>query len=103
MCWSASTANSAAIADISGFIHRAIYNRERHRIEMHLISRKAQTVRMLGRSFSFRPGESIHTESSYKYSLDRFTALAQGSGWSVDQSWTDDARMFSVHALAAAD
>ena len=64
-------------------------------------SRKAQTVRVLGRSFSFRPGESIHTESSYKYSLDRFTALARGSGWTVRQSWTDAARMFSVHALVA--
>jgi len=57
--------------DLSGFRHRAIYNRERHRIEMHLISRRAQSVRVLGRSFSFRVGETIHTESSYKYSLDR--------------------------------
>ena len=89
--------------DISGFTHRSIYNRERHRIEMHLISRKAQTVRVLGRSFSFRPGESIHTENSYKYSLDRFTALARGSGWTVRQSWTDEARMFSVHVLVASD
>ena len=89
--------------DISAFTHRSIYNRERHRIEMHLISRKAQTVRVLGRSFSFRPGESIHTESSYKYSLDRFTALARGSGWTVRQSWTDAARMFSVHVLVASD
>ncbi|HEV7601010.1 MAG TPA: L-histidine N(alpha)-methyltransferase, partial [Bradyrhizobium sp.] len=52
--------------DLGAFTHRAIYNRERHRIEMHLISRKAQTVRILGRSFAFRAGESIHTESSYK-------------------------------------
>ena len=59
--------------DLSGFIHRSIYNRDRHRIEMHLISRKAQSVRLLGHNFSFRPGESIHTENSYKYSLARFT------------------------------
>ena len=58
---------------------------------------------MLGTSFSFRPGESIHTESSYKYSLDRFTALAGGSGWSVRESWTDPDQMFSVHALVASD
>jgi uncharacterized SAM-dependent methyltransferase len=89
--------------DLSAFMHRAIYNRERHRIEMHLISKKTQTVRVLGRSFSFRAGESIHTESSYKYSLDRFTALARGSGWSPRQSWTDEAGMFSVHALVASD
>ncbi len=89
--------------DISAFTHRAIYNRDRHRIEMHLISRKAQTVRVLGHGFSFRAGESIHTENSYKYSLERFTALARGSGWSPRESWTDDAGMFSVHALVASD
>jgi dimethylhistidine N-methyltransferase len=87
--------------DVSAFMHRSVYNRERHRIEMHLIAKKAQTVRILGRNFSFRPGESIHTESSYKYSLDRFTALARSSGWSVRDSWTDSEAMFSVHALAA--
>jgi dimethylhistidine N-methyltransferase len=89
--------------DLSAFTHRAIYNRERHRIEMHLISKKAQSVRVLGRSFSFRAGETIHTESSYKYSLERFTALARGSGWTPLQSWTDAASMFSVHALVASD
>ena len=89
--------------DISAFTHRSIYNRDRHRIEMHLISRKAQSVRVLGHNFSFRPGESIHTESSYKYSLERFTALARGADWKVRESWTDNAGMFSVHALAAAE
>src|ERR1700720_1666439 len=89
--------------DISAFTHRAIYNRDRHRIEMHLISRKTQTVRVLGHSFSFRAGESIHTESSYKYSLERFVALARGSGWTPRESWTDEAKMFSVHALVATD
>src|ERR1700710_2453844 len=87
--------------DLSAFTHRAIYNRERHRIEMHLISKKPQTVRILGRSFAFPAGETIHTESSYKYSLDRFTALALGSGWTPNASWTDAGGMFSVHALVA--
>jgi dimethylhistidine N-methyltransferase len=85
--------------DISSFAHRAIYNRERHRIEMHLISKRPQIVRLLGTSFSFRQGESIHTENSYKYSIDRFAALARGAGWKVRTSWTDKANMFSVHAL----
>jgi dimethylhistidine N-methyltransferase len=89
--------------DLSAFTHRAIYNRVRHRIEMHLVSRKAQAVRILGRGFAFRSGESIHTENSYKYSLDRFTALARGSGWRPTASWTDAEGMFSVHALAASD
>jgi len=87
--------------DISAFTHRAIYNRERHRIEMHLISKRPQVVRMLGTSFSFRHGESIHTENSYKYSIERFAALARGAGWKVRTSWTDAAGMFSVHALVA--
>ena len=89
--------------DTNAFMHRAIYNRDRHRIEMHLIAKKAQTVRVLGRSYSFRAGETIHTESSYKYSLERFAALAQGSGWTPRESWTDPAGMFSVHALVASD
>jgi len=89
--------------NLSGFTHRAIYNRERHRIEMHLISRTQQTVRVLGRSFSFRAGESIHTECSYKYSLDRFTALALGSGWTPRVSWTDPDNLFSVHELVASE
>lgn len=87
--------------DTAAFTHRAIYNREQYRIEMHLISKKPQTVRLLGTSVSFRQGESIHTENSYKYSIDRFGALARGSGWKVCESWTDDAGMFSVHALLA--
>ena len=89
--------------DVSAFTHRAIYNRDRHRIEMYLISRKAQTVRVLGRTFSFRAGESIHTENSYKYSAERFAALARGSGWVPSDCWSDAAGMFSVHALVASD
>src|SRR6201992_448137 len=75
--------------DVGAFIHRAIYNRERHRIEMHLISKKALTARILGKKFSFRPGESIHTENSYKYSIERFKVLARAAGWTLMESWTD--------------
>jgi dimethylhistidine N-methyltransferase len=87
--------------DLPAFAHRAIYNRERHRIEMHLVSLKAQTMRLLGRAVSFRAGESIHTESSYKYSIERFIALARNSGWSSRAIWTDPSDMFSVHGLIA--
>jgi len=87
--------------DLAGFVHRAIFNRERHRIEMHLISRRTQTVRLLGRTISFRAGESIHTENSYKYSVARFTAVAQGSGWTPKAMWTDADGLFSLHALVA--
>ncbi len=87
--------------DLDAFRHRAIYNRERHRIEMHLISRKAQEVRVEGRRIAFRAGETIHTENSYKYSLERFAALARGAGWTPHASWTDRDVTFSVHALRA--
>jgi dimethylhistidine N-methyltransferase len=89
--------------DLATFTHRAIFNRERHRIEMHLISKIHQTARVLGRGFTFRAGESIHTESSYKYSLDRFTLLARGSGWTPRASWTDANNLFSVHELVVAE
>jgi dimethylhistidine N-methyltransferase len=89
--------------DLATFTHRAIFNRERHRIEMHLICKAHQTVRVLGRGFTFRAGESIHTESSYKYSLDRFTMLARGSGWTPRASWTDANNLFSVHELVVAE
>jgi hypothetical protein len=70
--------------DLSSFTHRSIYNCDRHRIEMHLISRK-HSARVLGHHFSFRPGESIHTENSYKYSFDRLSLsrpwlAGQGAG-----------------------
>jgi uncharacterized SAM-dependent methyltransferase len=89
--------------DVGAFVHRAIYNRDRHRIEMHLISKKALTAEVLGNKFSFRPGESIHTENSYKYSIERFALLARVSGWRLRDSWTDQAGLFSVHALVASD
>lgn len=87
--------------DRATFDHRALYNHHLHRIEMHLISRKAHAVRMLGRTFSFGSNESIHTESSYKYSIARFQELARRAEWVPDKVWTDARDMFSVHALRA--
>jgi dimethylhistidine N-methyltransferase len=89
--------------DLGAFRHRAIYDRARHRIEMHLVSVKAQAARLAGRSFQFRAGETIHTENSYKYSIERFVALARAAGWTPRACWTDSAKMFSVHALVASD
>lgn len=87
--------------DVAAFDHRAIYNRELSRIEMHLISKRPQMVRVCGRSISFTTGESIHTENSYKYSIPRFYNLARANGWAPLTTWTDSERMFSVHALRA--
>lgn len=87
--------------DLGAFRHRAFFNSARSRIEMHLVSAKEQTVAVAGRSFSFAAGESIHTENSYKYSLDSFAALARHSGWAAHAAWTDPDRLFSVHVLRA--
>jgi dimethylhistidine N-methyltransferase len=85
--------------DVSGFEHHAFYNRELRRIEMHLGSLRRQKVRILGKCFDFRAGETIHTENSYKYTIESFAALARGAGWTTGAVWTDAERYFSVHAL----
>ena len=86
--------------DIDTFEHHAFYNRERHRIEMHLASSKRQKVRVANETIDFRAGETIHTENSYKYSADSFSALARGTGWTPVASWTDPDKYFCVHAIA---
>jgi len=85
--------------DLAQFRHYAFFNREQRRIEMHLASRIAQRVRVRGKSFDFRRGETIHTENSYKYTIDSFRALAGGADWTPAAVWTDPAQYFSLHAL----
>jgi dimethylhistidine N-methyltransferase len=89
--------------DLDSFSHHAFYNSERHRIEMHLASKTRQQVSVAGRAIEFRAGETIHTENSYKYTLESFGALARGSGWNPVSVWTDAGGNFSVHALAFED
>ncbi len=85
--------------DLNCFEHHAFFNRERSRIEMHLASLKRQRIKVCGECIDFRAGETIHTESSYKYSVGSFGALARGAGWSPVAVWTDPDQYFSVHAL----
>lgn len=87
----------------SNFDHRAFYNEALHRIEMHLVSSIDQRVHCAGEVFSFAKGESIHTESSYKYSREAFTSLAQKSQLRIEQSWLDESKMFSLHYLTRAE
>lgn len=84
--------------DLAAFEHHAFYNREQNRIEMHLASTRRQKVKVNGATISFRAGETIHTENSYKYTVESFQALARGSGWTPLKVWSDG--LFSVHALA---
>jgi L-histidine Nalpha-methyltransferase len=88
--------------DLARFSHQAFYNRERARIEMHLVSRVRQKVSVCGRTIEFGECETIHTENSYKFTVDSFGALARGAGWTPVAAWSDADGYFSVQALRAA-
>lgn len=88
--------------DLAAFEHRAFFNRERQRIEMHLVSRKKQTITMGGSRFAFEKGETIHTENSYKYTPEGFADLARQAGWLQRALWTDPEENFSVRAFTPA-
>ena len=85
--------------DLQAFSHDAFYNAGESRVEMHLVSRNQQTVTVAGHAFDFGEGETIYTESSYKYDVEEFLSLATQAGFASDQVWTDDQRLFSVHCL----
>ena len=83
--------------DLAAFEHKAFFNRGLHRIEMHLASTRRQQVRIDGTAIDFAAGETIHTESSYKYTVESFQALARAGGWSPINVFSDG--LFCVHAL----
>jgi dimethylhistidine N-methyltransferase len=83
------------------FAHYAFYNAPLQRIEMHLLSRVRQAVTVCGERFTLQEGESIHTENSYKFTIDGLRALAQRAGFRPGPVWTDAERLFSVHWLHA--
>ena len=89
--------------DLATFEHKAIYNELLGRIEMHLVSRTRQAVRVrsLSADIAFRVGETIHTENSYKFDLDQLAALAKDTGFSLARSWLDGRGWFSFNLLAA--
>lgn len=82
--------------DLDGFAHQAFYNPDLGRIEMHLVSLLDQSVRINEHRFAFHAGESIHTENSYKYTVDEFSALAAEVGFQLEAVWTDQQNLFSV-------
>jgi L-histidine Nalpha-methyltransferase len=85
--------------DPAAFAHRADWNDEASRIEMHLVSQCDQLVHVAGQAIRFTRGETIHTENSYKYAPERFAALAEEAGWHSAELWTDPAELFSLHLL----
>jgi dimethylhistidine N-methyltransferase len=84
--------------DPQRFEHLALYNAERGRIEMHLRSRLAQhvTITKIGQTLSFLKDETIHTESSYKYTVDEVRNLGYGANLVLRRTWFDARRYFMV-------
>ena len=66
---------------------------------MHLVSRHSQTARIDGITIRFVPGETIHTENSYKHTPGAFRAIAAAAGWRPERMWTDSGCLFSLHLL----
>ncbi|WP_445665327.1 L-histidine N(alpha)-methyltransferase [Fodinibius sp. AD559] len=84
--------------DIEKFSHKAFYNEHAGRIEMHLILSQKQTVTVGDQRIAFEKGESIHTENSYKYSLEEFEEVV-ADWYSVEKVWTDEKDYFSLQYL----
>ncbi|MGZ9106998.1 MAG: L-histidine N(alpha)-methyltransferase [Rhodoplanes sp.] len=88
-----------ATFELDGFAHRALYDPEKGRVEMHLVSGAEQCVRVDERPFEFAAGETIHTENSYKYTIGEFQNLARAAGYQPLAVFTDSEALFSVHVL----
>ncbi len=83
--------------DLSGWQHKAFYNEQAGRIEMHLVSLREQRIHIGQSYFDFAAGETIHSENSYKYSTQEFIKLAQYAGFQSIALWVDPDNLFSVH------
>ena len=84
---------------VDRFQHRAFYNRDLDRIEMHLASDREQVIRIADELIHFKAGETIHTENSHKYSIAGFHRLALRAGFHPVKVWTDPDDLFSIHYL----
>ena len=86
--------------DIERFRHQSVYNQEIGRIETHILSTEVQSLDWRGKIINFDAGEKIHTENSYKYSIEEVHALASDGGYLLETSWLDEKSFFGVHLLA---
>jgi dimethylhistidine N-methyltransferase len=85
--------------DLDAFEHRAIWNGDEQRIEMHLESLRDQAVQVSGKSFAFRRGETLHTENSHKFTVEGFATLAASAGWRREAEWVSTHPAFAVVLL----
>jgi L-histidine Nalpha-methyltransferase len=87
--------------DLDGFTHQALYNADRHRVEIYLRSESHQRVSIDEAVFDFARGETICTEYSHKYTVSGMTQLAREAGLVVEDVWTDVNRLFAVLLFSA--
>jgi dimethylhistidine N-methyltransferase len=87
--------------DTARFAHRAFFNETASRVEMHLVSLDRQVVNVAGANIGFEQGETIWTESSYKYDREALDLLVSSAGFRVERLWTDSAERFWVTYLTA--
>jgi L-histidine Nalpha-methyltransferase len=91
--------------DVRDWQHVAFFNTELSRIEMHLQARRALGVRWSadGHTYErlFAAGERIHTENSYKWTVEKFSALLKAAGFATTQAWTDERGYFAVFWAAS--
>lgn len=86
--------------DVDAFAHEAVYNAEIGRMESYLVAQAEQSVQVEGETFKMACGERIHTENSYKYTVDEFQGLAADAGWKAEKCWIDPDNLFSLHELS---
>jgi len=91
-----------ATFDLDQFMHRAVWNAAKSRIEMHLVSKRAQTVKVGGTTFTFARGEPIVTEHCYKHAPDALAQILRDSGWSVTRTFADPAQRMRLWLATSA-
>ncbi len=86
---------------LQAFVHHAFYDPQRGCVEMHLVSKSAERVKIDEHTFTFDEGESIRTERSYKYSIAQFRSVARSAGLVHVQTWSDEREWFSLMLFGA--
>ena len=86
--------------DLDGWQHYAYYNEVEGRIEMHLRSLYEQIVNIEENEYYFDKNDYIHTENSYKYSIEEFQSLASKASFNSEMVWMDEKKLFSIHLFS---